>query len=180
MFLHSDLHRKRIDLVAFLGALCLFLSTVEYLFPKPVPFMRLGLANLPILISLRILPFPYLMLLTLVKVLGQGLINGTLASYVFLFSLTGSYTSSLVMYAVSRLPGRFISEVGISLAGALTSNTVQVLLSILFIFGKNSGVITPLFLGMGTGSGLLIGLIASGFVRRSRWHQEIRRQYAEN
>ncbi len=178
MSLHTDLHRKRIDLVAFLGALCLFLSTVEYLFPKPIPFMRLGLANLPIIISLRILPLPYLMLLTLVKVLGQGLVNGTLVSYVFLFSLTGSYSSSLVMYAVSRLPTRIISEVGISLAGALTSNTVQVLLSIYFIFGKNSGVIAPLFLSMGTASGLVIGLIASGFVHRSRWHQGIRSRYA--
>ena len=140
--------------------------------------MRLGLANLPIIISLRLLPFPYLMLLTLVKVLGQGLVNGTLASYVFLFSLTGSYGSVLAMYAASRLPVRFLSEVGISLVGSLTSNTIQVLLSIFFIFGKNSSVIAPLFLGIGTASGFVIGLIASGFIRHSRWHANLRSIYA--
>lgn len=179
MDLHSDLHKRRIDLVAFLGALCLFLSTVEYLFPKPIPFMRLGLANLPILVSLHLLPFPYLMLLTLVKVAGQGLINGTLASYVFIFSVAGSYSSVLVMYAVSRVSGRFLSLVGVSLVGSLTSNAVQVLLSIYFIFGKNAVMIAPLFLGIGTVSGLLIGLIAEGFVERSRWHANLRRLYAQ-
>ncbi|WP_319476247.1 Gx transporter family protein [Marispirochaeta aestuarii] len=179
MDLHSDLHKRRIDLVAFLGALCLFLSTVEYLFPKPIPFMRLGLANLPILVSLYLLPFPYLMLLTLVKVAGQGLINGTLASYVFIFSVAGSYSSVLVMYAVSRISGRFLSLVGVSLVGSLTSNAVQVLLSIYFIFGKNAVMIAPLFLGIGTVSGLLIGLIAEGFVERSRWHAKLRSLYAQ-
>jgi heptaprenyl diphosphate synthase len=178
MDLHSDLHKRRIDLVAFLGALCLFLSTVEYLFPKPIPFMRLGLANLPILVSLHLLPFPYLMLLTLVKVAGQGLVNGTLASYVFIFSVAGSYSSVLAMYAVSRISVRFFSLVGISLVGSLTSNAVQVLLSIFFIFGKNAVMIAPLFLGIGTISGLVIGLIAEKFVERSRWHAELRRLYA--
>ena len=178
MDLHSEIHRRRIDLVAFLGALCLFLSTVEYLFPRPLPFMRLGLANLPIIISLHILPFPYLMLLTLVKVIGQGLVNGTLASYVFLFSLSGSFASALVMYVVSRLPARFLSITGVSLVGSLTSNTVQVMLSIFFIFGRNASMIAPLFLGIGTVSGFLIGLIASGFIEHSRWHERLRSLYA--
>ena len=175
---HSELHRRRIDLVAFLGALCLFLSTVEYLFPKPIPFMRLGLANLPIIISLNLLPFPYLMLLTLVKVAGQALVNGTLASYVVLFSAAGSFTSVLAMYAASRIPERYLSLVGVSLAGALASNAMQVLLSIFFIFGENALLIAPLFLGIGTVSGLLIGMIAAGFVAQSRWYALVEGIYA--
>jgi uncharacterized membrane protein len=177
---HSELHRRRIDLVAFLGALCLFLSTVEYLFPKPIPFMRLGLANLPIIISLHLLPFPYLMLLTLVKVAGQGLVNGTLASYVFLFSAAGSITSVLAMYAVSRIPERYISLIGVSLTGALASNAMQVLLSLFFIFGQNALLIAPLFLGIGTVSGLLIGMIARAFVAKSRWYALVEGIYASH
>ncbi|MDR1230490.1 MAG: heptaprenyl diphosphate synthase, partial [Spirochaetaceae bacterium] len=30
---------------ALLGAFCLFLSSIEYMIPKPLPFMRLGIAN---------------------------------------------------------------------------------------------------------------------------------------
>ena len=45
---------RRADLVSFLGALCMFLSAIEYIIPKPIPFLRVGIANLPMLFSLDI------------------------------------------------------------------------------------------------------------------------------
>ncbi|MFW6363131.1 MAG: Gx transporter family protein [Spirochaeta sp.] len=164
------LHR----LVPFLGALCLFFAAIEYLFPKPVPFFRLGLANLPILLVLDFLPVPLVVIVVMLKVFGQGLINGTLASYVFLFSLFGSLASTAVMILVHRLGARRISLVGVSLCGAVASNLIQVLLSIWFIFGAGSWVIAPLFLSMGTLSGLIVGVLAERFHARSRWLAGIR------
>jgi len=70
----------RYDAIALMGALCLFFSTLEYLIPKPFPFFRLGLANLPILLSLSIFNPADVLLLVALKVIGQGLVNGTLAS----------------------------------------------------------------------------------------------------
>lgn len=96
---------ERREIVAFFGALCLFLSAVEYLFPKPVPFLRLGLANLPLIIGLTFLRPGDLAVVLALKVLGQALVNGTLASYVFLFSLAGSTVSVLVMAATYRWGG---------------------------------------------------------------------------
>lgn len=43
----------RSRLVAFFAALCLFLVAVEYAIPKPLPFLRLGLTNLPVILSLQ-------------------------------------------------------------------------------------------------------------------------------
>ena len=161
--------QRRLDLIAFLGALCLFFSTIEYLFPKPVPFFRLGLANLPILIALDVLAPGEILLLVALKVVGQGLVNGTLASYVFLFSAAGSVSSALVMLGVHRLFGKRISLVGVSLFGALASNAVQITLSVTFIFGATSWVIAPLLGGLGVASGLVVGLFAERFRERSRW-----------
>ena len=118
--------------IALLGAFSMFLSTIEYLFPKPVPFMRLGLANLPLLLGLEVLSAPSYFLLVIIKVLGQALVNGTLASYVFLFSLGGSLASAVVMRLCYMLPERRISFIGISLMGALASNIVQLMLSLPF------------------------------------------------
>lgn len=159
----------KIKLTSFLGGLCLFLSTVEYLFPRPVPFMRLGLANLPILFSLKLLPVPYVLLLVLLKVLGQGLISGTLTSYVFLFSVAGSFSSALLMILVYKIPGRYISLIGVSILGAMAGNVVQLLLSVTFIFGESAWVIAPLFLAIGTVSSFLIGLFAKRFMEKSLW-----------
>lgn len=173
----SPTTQERLELLAFLGALCLFFASIEYLFPKPVPFFRLGLANLPVLISLKLFPPGYVLLLVLLKVLGQGLVNGTLASYVFLFSLGGSFSSVFVMLAVRRLGGRHISLVGISLFGAIASNVVQIVLSIVFIYGWTAWVIAPLFMALGTGSGLFVGLFAERFQNNSRWLARIREHY---
>ncbi len=171
---------EKLEFVAFLAGLCLFFSTIEYLFPKPLPFFRLGLANLPILISLEFFSPGYVFLLVLLKVLGQGLVNGTLASYVFLFSLAGSFSSVIVMLSARKLFGRHISLVGISLFGAIASNIVQIFLSVNFIFGLTAWVIAPIFMTLGTGSGLFVGLFAEKFRTQSRWLDTMRQHYGKD
>ncbi|MDA3955963.1 Gx transporter family protein [Oceanispirochaeta sp.] len=160
---------KRLNRIALLGAFSMFLSTIEYLFPRPIPFMRLGLANLPVILGLEILSAPAYFLLILLKVLGQALVNGTLASYVFLFSLFGSFASGFVMWLCYKALMPRISFIGISIMGALVSNMTQILLSISFIFGPSAWRILPLFLGLGLVSGLFIGLFAQRFSEKSRW-----------
>ncbi|MGL4985976.1 MAG: Gx transporter family protein, partial [Treponemataceae bacterium] len=84
-------------LISTLGALCFFLSTIEYVIPKPVPFFRLGLANLPLLLAVEILCLPEFLILVLIKIVGQNLLAGTLFSYVFLLSAIGTLGSALAM-----------------------------------------------------------------------------------
>ena len=154
---------------ALLAAFCLFLSLIEYMIPKPMPFMRLGLAHLPVMLSLTIFPPKRTLLLTLLKVLGQGLVNGTLFSYIFLFSAAGSFSSVLVMLAVYRLLRGRVSLVGVSVAGAMASNSVQILLARQFIFGDSALLIAPPFLAVGIVSSVLLGLFAAEFSSKSEW-----------
>ncbi len=157
-------------LIARLGAIALFLSTIEYMIPKPVPFMRLGLANIPIMISLELLSPLGVALLVLMKVIGQALVNGTLFSYVAIFSLSGTLASSLIMFMIVKLLRRHVSYVGISLAGALCSNLVQLTLSRYMIFGQTAWLLAPPFLIMGGISSLLLGLFTERFINTSRWY----------
>ena len=167
----------RREITAFFGALCLFLSAVEYLIPKPMPFFRLGLANLPILLGLRFMTPSDILLLLLLKVLGQGFLNGTLASYVFLFSLAGSSVSVLTMSAVYRLGGKNVSLLGVSVSGALASSLAQTVLAMAFIFGESARVIAPLSLGSGVIAGVALGLFAEKFVSVSLWLEKIEQRY---
>lgn len=160
----------RADLTALLGAFCLFLSAVEYMLPKPLPFMRLGIANLPILLAVDILPFPWFLALAAVKVIGMSLISGTLFSYIALFSLAGTIAAALAMWGVRRAGGMQVSQVGVSIAGAMASNAVQVALASVVVFRGAAWLIAPLFLGMGLATGTALGLFAQGFARASRWY----------
>lgn len=164
-------------MLAMLAAAAMFFSTLEYLIPKPVPFFRIGLANLPILVVLPFFRTRDVIALAFLKVLGQGLINGTLASYVFLFSLFGTAASVLAMVLLYRIAGRYVSLIGVSALGALASNIVQVTLSVRFIFGPRSWVIAPPFLIIGTSSGVFLGVMAELFARDSVWLARLRKDY---
>jgi heptaprenyl diphosphate synthase len=160
---------ERIHTIALFAAFCLFFSVVEVMIPKPVPFFRLGLANLPLLIAVTVLPAGEVLIIIALKILGQGIVSGTLLSYVVLFSAAGSLASGGVMIGLSRWHGRRITLVGIAVLGALASNTVQLIVSALLIFGESTRLIAPPFLLVGTVSGFLLGFIAERFYRNSHW-----------
>jgi heptaprenyl diphosphate synthase len=152
----------------------MFLSAIEYLIPKPIPFLRVGIANLPILLSLDLLPVPFLLLVVVLKVVGQGLVGGTLFSYVFLFSTAGSFASAFAMLLARRLFGRRLSLVGVGVFGALFGNCAQILLARVLIFGEGAWLIAAPFLAIGTVTAVLLGAFAERFAVRSLWLKEIR------
>jgi heptaprenyl diphosphate synthase len=158
--------------LALLGALCLFLSAVEYMIPKPLPFLRIGLANMPLMLALDIFPFSAFLLLVCIKVIGQALITGTLFSYIFLFSLVGTFLSAAIMFALRRLFGKkHITFVGIGTAGAVISNISQLALAYFFIFKGNVRYIAPPFLLTGLITGIALGVFCEAFIRVSKWYQ---------
>ncbi|MDZ7795039.1 MAG: Gx transporter family protein [Spirochaetia bacterium] len=160
---------QRLDRVALFAALSLFLSIIELVIPKPIPFFRLGLANLPLLIALTFFNRREFVLLVLLKVFGQGIVSGTLFSYVFLFSATGSFSSGAVMLLLRRWYPKGISLVGIGVVGAFASNSAQLLFASLYIFGRSTWLIAPLFLLIGTVSGMILGATAGYLLQHSRW-----------
>ena len=178
-------------LISFLSALCLFLAAVENAIPKPLPFLRLGLANLPVILALFLLRRRQVFSLVLFKVLAQGVISGTLFSYIFLFSAGGSFASALAMMAIYEICGKrkgdfceenvsdgwqtnerkflSVSAVGISLAGALANTFAQLILARFFLFGENTKYIAPVLLVSGLITGFSLGVFAELFMQKSKW-----------
>lgn len=158
--------------VSFFAALCLFLSAVEYAIPKPFPFMRLGLANLPVLLSLFILKKKDIFLLVVFKILGQALISGTLFSYIFIFSAAGSLASAITMVLLYSLLNekKCISFIGLSVAGSFANNIAQIACARFILFGENVKYIAPVLLVTGMITGILLGVFAELFTRKSQWY----------
>lgn len=163
------MYSKRLDQVAQFAALALFLSIVELVIPKPIPFFRLGLANLPLLLALTMFSRRDFVLLILLKIFGQGIVSGTLFSYVFLFSAAGSISSGVVLLLLRRWYPARITLVGIGVFGAFASNSAQLLFASTFIFGRSTWLIAPLFLLVGTITGTVLGALAEYLLQHSRW-----------
>ena len=135
--------------------------------------MRIGLANLPLLLALNGFGAGDFFLLVLMKVIGQGIISGTLFSYVFLFSLAGTFSSALLMYGMRGLLRRGrLGFAGIGCTGAMVSNGVQLLLARYFVFGDGLRFLVPPFLASGFISGIGLGLFCGAFCRRSQWYAQ--------
>ena len=161
------------SIVALAAAVCLFLASIEYIIPKPLPFLRIGLANLPLLVALDLFPTLQFFLLLGLKILGQALIQGSLFSFTFLFSLCGSLASGTVMMAARRALRGSTSLIGISILGALASNLVQLILARYLVFGRSAWLIGPPFLLVGLVSSAILGFLAQIYRDRSTWLRKL-------
>ena len=169
-----DTKHDNTALILFLGSLCFFLAAVENSIPKPLPFMRLGLANAPIIFALFLLNTREYFLLVFIKVLGQALISGTLFSYIILFSAGGSFASALAMLFLQRLAKNQVSCLGISLFGSLANTLVQYFLARYILFGSGAVLIAPLLILSGTITGIGLGIFSELFLKRSQWFVSIK------
>jgi heptaprenyl diphosphate synthase len=152
--------RKRVYCASFLATLAIFLAIAESVIPRPLPWMRLGLANAITLYAFSVMKPREVLLVIVGRVVATSLLLGTFLSVGFLLSLTGALSSFAVMLFLYRMSGRWISLVGISILGAVTSNAAQLmvvnalfvgsrlsyyLLPFLFLFALIGGAISGLF-----------------------------------
>ena len=154
----SAARTRRLAFASMFAALALIFSYVEVLVPVPVPIpgVKLGLANLVILIALYRLSFRYAFTINCVRIV----IAGLLFSGVFgmLYSFAGGILSLTVMYLLQRM--KVFSMTGISMAGGVMHNLGQLLTACLIM--SSSGLMSyfAVLFFSGMISGILIGMLA--------------------
>ena len=147
--------------IAYYASLTLLFSYVEMILPRTLPFFKLGLGNIALLMALD-LSFSSFLLLSIIKALASSLMGGTLFSPFFLISLAQSLCSALIMHLLSSLNKKcrqkLISLYGISVTGSCVSAAAQIsccslylgrgtfaLLGPILIFNCATGIITAFF-----------------------------------
>ena len=136
-------NKKRI---AYLSALTLLFSYAELFLPRFLPFFRLGLGNVAVLLSFSLDPLSFI-LLTVIKAVASCLMSGTLFSPFFLISFVQSVVSGLFMYGIVKLfRGRLISVYGVSMLGSACSAVIQIWLSSLYLGEGTNALLGPMIL----------------------------------
>lgn len=155
---------KRLTTAAMFAALALIFSYIEFLIPISIgiPGIKLGFANLVIIIALYEMDFRYALAINLVRI---GL-SGLLFSGVFamLYSLAGGLTSLLVM-ALLRKTGRF-SMIGVSMAAGVSHNFGQLVVAALVIENAKMFIYFPVLVFSGIAAGIGIGILAAVLDRK--------------
>ncbi len=153
--------------VAYFGvftALALIFSYVESLIPFQfgIPGVKLGLANLIIVIALYKMRLFEVFLLSIVRILLSGFIFGNYFS--ILYSLAGGLLSLAVMALLKKLGG--FSVIGISVAGGVFHNVGQLLTAMVVVETFSVIYYVPVLLVAGVVTGFLIGIAAGEMLKR--------------
>lgn len=153
--------------VAYFGvftALALIFSYIESLIPIQIgmPGVKLGLANLIIVVALYKLSLRETYLLSVVRVLLSGFLFGNYFSIVY--SLAGGLLSLTVMAILKRQGG--FSVMGISLAGGVSHNIGQLAVAMLVVETYSVMYYLPVLLVAGMITGMIIGFVADGMLKR--------------
>jgi len=155
---------QRVALMAMMTALAFVLSWIERLFPPiagAVPGIKLGLANVVVLIMLYHRGFRQAFVVSLVRVLAVGFVFANLNA--MLYSLAGGLFSLCVMGLARRT--RWFSPVGVSVAGGVAHNVGQILLAMLILGSGLLVTYLPVLLVAGAVTGIVTGVVATGVLR---------------
>ncbi len=148
---------KKIVNHSMLLTIALILSYIESLIPFGfgIPGIKLGLANLAVVLCMYCLGAKEALLLNFMRILLSGFMFGNL--YSIIYSLAGGILSFLIMWVAKKL--NIWSIGGVSVLGGVSHNIGQILIAAFVV--KTAGVFyyIPYLMIAGVLTGWLIGLI---------------------
>jgi heptaprenyl diphosphate synthase len=149
---------KNIATCAMLTSLAMIFTYVEALIPINIgiPGVKLGLANIVIVIALYILPVYQVYCIQTARIVLVSLLFGNMST--MLYSLAGGLLSLSVMAILKKT--NLFSITAISLVGGVTHNIGQLIVAIIVVKNLNIALYTPILMIAGVITGCIIGLLS--------------------
>ena len=164
---------QKIALLGVLTAATIVIAVLESFIPSiGIPGVKLGLANIMILVTLYELGILEAVFVNLARVFLASLIRGTIFTMGFYMSLVGAFLSLGIMIVFYLLIKKF-SIIGVSVIGAIFHVFGQILVALIFLntayilyylpFIAISAVITGVFVGLAA-----MAIIKTGVIKKMR------------
>ena len=155
----------KIAITGILTAGAIIIGIIESFIPSiGVPGVKLGLANIVILITLYELGILEALFVDLARVFIVGLLRGTIFTMGFFMSLTGAILSLGIMILFHLLIKKF-SIIGVSVIGALFHVIGQILVAWLFLSTPYILYYLPVIAISAIVTGVFVGITANLVIR---------------
>ena len=164
---------QKMALLGVLTAGAIVIAILESFIPSiGIPGVKLGLANIVILIILYELGIVETIIVNLLRVLVVGLVRGTFLSMGFLMSLIGAVLSLGIMILFYLLIKKF-SIVGVSVIGSVFHVFGQILIAMLFLGTAYIFLYLPIIAISAIITGVFVGIVAkliinTGVIKKQR------------
>ena len=148
----------RLSLLVGLG---LILFLFESLIPRPLPWLKPGLAHVATLVALFAYGNRAAFIVVLIRIILGAMILGTLLNPAFLLSLCGGIVATLSMVCTKQYFSNLFSIFGISIIGAVFHNLTQLVLVQLVIVKKiEIFYLTPMMILSSIFTGFVVALVS--------------------
>ena len=156
---------QKMALLGVLTAGAIVIAILESFIPSVgIPGVKLGLANIVILIILYELGIVEAIVVNLLRVLVVGLVRGTFLSMGFLMSLTGAVLSLGIMILFYLLIKKF-SIIGVSVICSIFHVTGQILIAMLFLGTAYIFLYLPIIAISAIITGVFVGIVAKLIIK---------------
>ena len=155
---------KKIAYLGLLVALAFVFSYIEFLLPinLGIPGVKLGFANLVIMVTMYTLGEKEAFLLSVVRIVLVGFTFANTAS--MLYSLAGGVLSFGVMYVAKKM--KTFSMAGVSMLGGVFHNVGQILLAMWMLSTDSLLYYLPVLIVAGVVTGVMIGILGAMITKR--------------
>lgn len=144
-------------------ALAFTFSYLESLIPFNfgIPGIKLGLANLVVVVALYIMKPGEAFSIAVIRILLAGLTFGNV--YSLAYSLCGGILSFIVMYFMRKTK---LSVIGVSMLGGICHNIGQIIVAAVVMETARIAYYLPVLLVAGLITGLLLGIVSKLIIDR--------------
>ncbi|MDD3186890.1 MAG: Gx transporter family protein [Bacilli bacterium] len=160
---------KKIVRLAMFLSLAIVLSILESFIPifnGMIPGLKLGLANIVILVILYLYGFKDAIYISILRVIMVGMLRTGLFSITFFFSFSGAILSIIMMTIFKKIS--LFSVVGVSIIGSIFHSIGQVIIAIFLLNTPNMIYYLPYLLLFAIPSGIITGLISKELINRMK------------
>ena len=164
---------QKMALLGVLTAGAIVIAILESFIPSVgIPGVKLGLANIMILIILYELGIVEAITVNLLRVLVLGLVRGTFLGMGFFMSLTGAVFSLGIMILFYLLIKKF-SIIGVSVIGSIFHVGGQILIAMIYLGSAYIVLYLPVLAISAIITGVFVGIIArliinTGIIKKQR------------
>lgn len=162
----SNFRIKIIIEISLMVSLGIILQIIEAPLPRPLPWAKIGFANIITLISLLLFSLKEAVFISIIRITLVSILLGTIFNPGFFLSLSGGLMSTLIMGLVLIVFPKKFSLIGVSLIGALVHNLTQLSVAYLLFYKQlhiswnNVLYFLPLMLIWALPTGFIVGYLA--------------------
>lgn len=155
---------KKVAMAGMFTALAMIFSYVEVLIPinLGIPGMKLGLANLVVVVTLYTMGAPMAFAVSMIRIMLVSMTFGSFSA--MLYSMAGGILSFCGMALLKKVPN--FSVIGVSLLGGVLHNTGQLLVAMAVVENINLIAYLPPLMIAGMVTGILIGIVSAQVIPR--------------